>query len=206
VAALGPLADYIVVNVSSPNTPGLRNLQRRDEITRLLQAVQEARHDLATGNPPILVKVAPDLDDAEIADLAEAALATGVDGMIVSNTTIARPDTLKSRRAKETGGLSGKPLFAPSTRVLAEMYRLTKGRLTLIGTGGVFSGADAYEKIRAGASLVQLYTALVYGGPKLVGEIKRDLAAALRADGFTSIASAVGSGVAGTAGGRRNVG
>jgi dihydroorotate dehydrogenase len=187
VAAVAPLADYVVVNVSSPNTPGLRALQRRDALASLLGRLTELR-----GKTPLVVKVAPDLTPDEREDIAEVTLTQKVDGLIVSNTTVARPE-LRSRYRDETGGLSGAPLFAPSTEALREFHRLTGGQLLLIGCGGVASGADAYAKIRAGASLVQLYTALIYRGPGLVTEIKRDLAAALRRDGFASISAAVGA-------------
>ncbi len=163
-----------------------------------------ARGALAGPKPPLLLKVAPDLDATEIEDLAAASLAARIDGMIVSNTTIARPATLRSLHARETGGLSGQPLFEPSTRVLAAMYRQTGGRLPLVGVGGISSGAQAYEKIRAGASLVQLYTGLVYGGPALIGRIKQELARCLRRDGFASVAAAVGSGAVERAEGDRH--
>ena len=186
------LADYLVVNVSSPNTPGLRDLQARGTLDALLNRVLTARE--ASGKrPPLLVKIAPDLTAAERADIASVALATGIDGIIASNTTIARPAELVSPRAKESGGLSGKPLFAPSTALLGEMYRLTGGKLPLIGVGGVASAHDAYAKIRAGASLVQLYTALVFGGPSLLNHIKTGLAALLRRNGFASVGEAVGA-------------
>jgi dihydroorotate dehydrogenase len=186
------LADYLVVNVSSPNTPGLRDLQRRAVLEDLLRQLLAAREQ--TGSPvPLLVKIAPDLTPGERADIAAVALATGIDGLVVSNTTVARPPGLKSRHAKEAGGLSGKPLLAPSTALLAEMYRLTGGRLPLIGVGGVAGAGDAYAKIRAGASLVQLYTALVFAGPALLDDIKAGLALRLRRDGFASLAAAVGS-------------
>lgn len=185
------LADYIVVNVSSPNTPGLRNLQARAILEELLRGVVAARVQTGT-NPPLLVKIAPDLTDAECADIATVALATGIDGMILSNTTIARPPGLRSAAASEAGGLSGRPVLEPSTRILAAMYRLTEGRLPLIGVGGIASAADAYVKIRAGASLVQLYTGLVFGGPRLLADIKSGLAELLRRDGFNSITEAVG--------------
>jgi dihydroorotate dehydrogenase len=139
------------------------------------------------------LKLSPDLAPADAGDVAQVALAGGVDGLIVGNTTTSRPPDLRSRHARETGGLSGRPLFALSTELLRQLYRLTEGRLPLIGVGGVASGGDAYAKIRAGASLVQLYTALIYQGPGLVGRIKRDLAACLRADGFASVAAAVGA-------------
>jgi dihydroorotate dehydrogenase len=196
VQAMGPLADYLVVNVSSPNTPGLRDLQRKPSLLALIAALKSARALVAAPDPPpLLLKIAPDLSAAERAEIAEAALETGLDGMIVSNTTVARPAVLRSSHAREAGGLSGKPLFAPSTALLAEMWRLTRGQIPLIGVGGVASGADAYAKIRAGASLVQLYTALIYEGPGLVHRIKRDLAGFLARDGFASIADAVGADV-----------
>jgi dihydroorotate dehydrogenase len=194
VTALAPLVDYLVVNVSSPNTPGLRELQRKNRVTALLEKLLAARASVMPSNPPpLLVKIAPDLTAAERADLAAAALATRIDGLIIANTTVARPATLVSPEAHEPGGLSGRPLFAPSTALLAEMYRLTSGKVPIIGVGGIASGADAYEKIRAGASLVQLYTALVYRGPGLVQRIKLELAALLVRDGFASLAEAIGS-------------
>jgi dihydroorotate dehydrogenase len=186
------LADYLVVNVSSPNTPGLRDLQRRARLEALLSRLIAAR-DTSGRRTPLLLKIAPDLTPAERCGIAEVAVAAGIDGLVVANTTVERPAGLRSRAASETGGLSGKPLFAPSTALLAEMHRLTEGRLPLVGVGGVASAADAYAKIRAGASLVQLYTALVFSGPALVGRIERDLARLLRADGFGSIAEAVGA-------------
>jgi len=186
-AALAALADYLVVNVSSPNTPGLRDLQRRDALTALIAKVNAVR-----GKTPLLVKVAPDLSGAEREEIAAVVMGEAVDGLIVGNTTVARPH-LKSRHRAEAGGLSGAPLFGPSTEVLADFHRLTRGRVTLVGCGGVSSGAEAYAKIRAGASLVQLYSALVYRGPGLVAEIKRDLAARLKADGYQRVSEAVGS-------------
>ncbi len=197
VRALGPYADYLVVNISSPNTPGLRALQMRAVLAPLLDAVETARRALGRAPgvppPPLLVKIAPDLSEEERADIAAVALDHGVGGLIVSNTTVSRPPGLAGPHAGEAGGLSGRPLFALSTAVLADMYRLTGGRLPLVGVGGIAGGADAYAKIRAGASLVQLYTGLVYQGPGLVGAIKRDLAAALAADGFAHVADAVGA-------------
>ena len=190
--ALAPLADYLVVNVSSPNTPGLRALQGRAPLVALLAAVRGAL-DAVGARTPLLLKIAPDLSEADRVDIAEVALDGRVDGLIVSNTTLARPPSLRSAAAAEAGGLSGRPLLAPSTAVLADMYRLTEGRLPLIGVGGIASAEDAYAKIRAGASLVQLYTALVYQGPGLIGRIKRGLAARLRIDGFARLADAVGT-------------
>lgn len=188
---LAPLADYVTVNISSPNTPGLRGLQNRSELDQLLAAVMGARASLER-RVPLLVKIAPDLDEQACADIASLALAHGIDGLIVSNTTIARPDTLQSPHRGETGGLSGKPLFAPSTEILRTMRRLTKGKLLLVGVGGIASGEDAWRKIRAGASLVQLYTALTYEGPGLVRRIKQDLLACMQRDGITNLADAIG--------------
>jgi dihydroorotate dehydrogenase len=194
VEALAPHADYLVVNVSSPNTPGLRALQSRNELTVLLDRVSSALAEAVPRNaPPLLLKVAPDLSEDDIADIAAVALEMKLGGLIATNTTIARPQGLRGRHRDEAGGLSGRPLLGPSTGVLAGLYRETGGRLPLIGLGGVASGADAYAKIRAGASLVQLYTALIYRGPALIGAIKRDLVALLRRDGFTSIRAAVGA-------------
>jgi dihydroorotate dehydrogenase len=187
-----PFADYLVVNVSSPNTAGLRDLQARAQLEALLRPILEAR-DQAAAAPPLLVKIAPDLTPEQCCDIAEVALATRVDGLIVSNTTTARPPGLRSRYAGEAGGLSGRPLFAASTAVLGDMHRLTKAKLPLIGVGGVGSAADAYAKIRAGASLVQLYTALVFEGPALIGRIKRGLAELLARDGCRSVSEAVGA-------------
>jgi len=192
VRRAAPYADYLVVNVSSPNTPGLRDLQARAPLEELLRGVLAARAEAGV-DPPLLIKIAPDLSPAECADIAAVALAAGIDGIIVANTTVARPPDLRSQAAGEPGGLSGRPLFASSTAILSEMYRLTEGRLPLIGTGGVAGAADAYAKIRAGASLVQLYTALVFAGPALLGEIKAGLAGLLVRDGFRSVADAVGA-------------
>jgi dihydroorotate dehydrogenase len=195
VATLAPVVDYLVVNISSPNTPGLRDLQRKSEATRLVEHLLAARAKAVPRNPPpLLLKIAPDLTPGDRDDLAALALSGGIDGLVIANTTVARPE-LQSRHAPEPGGLSGKPLFQPSTQLLAEMYEKTGGKVPLIGVGGISSGRDAYEKIRAGASLVQLYTALIYEGPPLIRRIKRELIALLRRDGFLSVAAAVGSAV-----------
>jgi dihydroorotate dehydrogenase len=188
---LGPLASYVTVNISSPNTPGLRGLQNKSELNELLTALIEARSTLARAMP-LLVKIAPDLDDQACADIAELASSHGIEGLIVTNTTIARPPNLRSGNARESGGLSGEPLFAASTEMLRRMRRLTKGTVGLIGVGGIRTGADAYAKIRAGASLVQLYTALAYDGPALIGQIKRQLLHLMEQDGHADIAAAIG--------------
>ncbi len=194
IGKLATLADYLVINVSSPNTPGLRSLQGREPLQSLLATVLAARTQAVPENPPpLLLKIAPDLSDQDKSDIAEVALATGIDGLIATNTTIARPEGLKDGNASEAGGLSGRPLFAPSTRVLSEMYQLTAGKIPLIGVGGIASGADAYAKIRAGASLVQFYSAMVYHGPGLVQTIKADLAGLIKAGGFSSISQAIGA-------------
>ena len=190
--ALAALADYLVVNVSSPNTPGLRALQDRAPLMELLGAIRAALAETAA-KPPLLLKIAPDLAPDDRRDIADVVMEIGMDGVIATNTTIDRPAGLGDPCRDEAGGLSGRPLMAPSTALLADMYRLTEGRVPLIGVGGVASGADAYAKIRAGASLVQLYTALVFQGPGLVNRIKRDLAHLLRRDGFASVTDAVGA-------------
>ncbi|RED48031.1 quinone-dependent dihydroorotate dehydrogenase [Aestuariispira insulae] len=192
---LAPFADYLVINVSSPNTPGLRALQDPSELIGLIQAVRRERDAVARErNLPVLVKIAPDLNDEDVAEICNLALEQALDGMIVSNTTIARPESLHHQDvARETGGLSGKPVFGPSTEMLRKVYIGTEGKIPLIGVGGVASGRDAYEKIRAGASLVQLYTALVFHGPALIPAIKRELAECLKRDGFASVQEAVGA-------------
>ncbi|XP_064641582.1 dihydroorotate dehydrogenase (quinone), mitochondrial-like isoform X1 [Lineus longissimus] len=196
VRKFGELADYLVINVSSPNTPGLRDMQGRKQLEELVTKVVEARNLLKCDpKPPLLVKIAPDLTEKDKTDIAAvvARPKSGVDGLIVSNTTIARPDTLRSKNKVETGGLSGQPLKKMSTQTISDMYRLTQGRLPIIGVGGVGSGDDAYEKIRAGASLVQLYSAMAYEGPPVVQRIKSELGANLTKDGFSSVKGAVGA-------------
>jgi dihydroorotate dehydrogenase len=194
LCGLYPLADYIAVNVSSPNTPGLRRLQHGGHLDALLAALIDARRELAEGRPkPLLLKIAPDLEVEEERAIAEAALAAGIDGLIVANTTLDRPQSLRSQHRHEEGGLSGAPLLARSTAQLQRIYRLTGDRLPLIGVGGIASAADAYAKIRAGASALQLYTALIYQGPDVVLRILTDLAARLARDGHAQLAAAVGS-------------
>jgi dihydroorotate dehydrogenase len=185
------VGDYVTVNVSSPNTPGLRDLQAADRLAALLEA---SRQGLARAGRtiPVVVKIAPDLHHDALGPIIETALGAGVSGLIVSNTTIARPDTLRSRHRGETGGLSGAPLFAPATAMLRAAARIASGRLVLIGAGGVASGADAYAKIRAGATLVQIYSAMAYAGPALPARILGELAALLARDGFRRVEEAVG--------------
>ncbi len=184
------LVSYITINISSPNTPGLRALQSRESLAELINRCIEARGGDKT---PMLVKVAPDLVEADVEDIAAVALESGIDGLIVSNTTITRPETLRSPHKAETGGLSGAPLFEASTDMLRRFHARAGHQMPLIGVGGIASGADAYAKIRAGASLVQLYSSLVYEGPGLVARIKTDLVKLLKRDGFSSIAEAVGA-------------
>ncbi|TAN48218.1 MAG: quinone-dependent dihydroorotate dehydrogenase [Rhodospirillales bacterium] len=194
IILLAPLAGYLVVNISSPNTPGLRALQGRDALTTLLGRVRTTlKMTMPEDTPPLLVKVAPDLMAEDRKDIAEVAMANGIDGLIVSNTTIARQQGLRSKFATEAGGLSGQPLFKPSTEVLADFYRLTQGKMPLVGVGGIASGADAYAKIRAGASLVQVYSAMIYRGPGIAERIKRELYLLLRRDGFSHVQEAVGA-------------
>ena len=187
------LADWFTLNISSPNTPGLRALQTRAALEELLGRAAETRDTLlATGAVPLFLKVAPDLDDAEIEAVVETVLAFGISGIIVANTTISRPG-LRSPLSGETGGLSGAPLRDLAQSVLGRFSDAAAGRLPLIGVGGIASGADAYVRIRAGASAVQLYSALVYAGPGLAVRLGRDLAARLRADGFRTLTEAVGA-------------
>jgi dihydroorotate dehydrogenase len=191
LAAFASVASYITVNVSSPNTPGLRDLQARSELERLVARLGETRAELARP-VPLLVKIAPDLDRDALADIVEVCLAGGVDGIIVSNTTVSRPP-LRSRFAGEAGGLSGRPLFDLSTRTLAATWRLVGGRIPLIGVGGIDSADAAWAKITAGASLVQLYTALAFEGPDLVTAIRHGLSRRLDEHKLSSIAEAVGT-------------
>jgi dihydroorotate dehydrogenase len=197
IEAVAPYADYLVANISSPNTPGLRAMQGReilaDMIDRVLKARARAVPD-ADKRPPLIVKIAPDLDDGERADIAAVILDTGVDGLTVANTTIQRPSEMTDSQTHEAGGLSGAPLFPIALEIIGDMYSRTDGKVPIIGCGGVASGADAYAMIRAGASLVQLYTALVFHGPGLIPRIKRELTELLKQDGFASVKDAVGSG------------
>lgn len=188
---LYPQVDYITANISSPNTPGLRNLQAADELQKLVRGLHAARDGLGV-RKPIFVKIAPDNDDAALEAIAQVALEEKLDGLIVSNTTIDKSWVAGHRYANEQGGLSGRPLMVPSTEVLRKIYRLTEGKIPLIGVGGIASAEDAYEKILAGASAVQLYTALVYQGFGLVEKINRGLVELLARDGFVNIKKAVG--------------
>ena len=191
VRKMAPLADYLTINISSPNTPGLRALQDRAALDALLGAVMAARAD-SIAQPPIFLKVAPDLLPEDVADIAASCLDHGVDALSVSNTTISRPP-LRSKFAGETGGLSGAPLHDLSLDVLRAFYAVLGTRLPLIGVGGISSAEQAYARICAGAALVQIYSALVYEGPWLAARINAGLKALLRRDGYTHISQAIGS-------------
>lgn len=196
VKKLGCFGDYLVINVSSPNTPGLRAMQGRQQLTDLVDQVVATRDILpCSPKPPVLIKIAPDLSPADKEDIAAVVMRakSGVGGIIVTNTTISRPESLQGAHKAETGGLSGQPLKDMSTNTVREMYALTKGQMPIIGVGGVSSGQDAYEKIRAGASLVQLYTAFAYEGPPLISKVKRELEDLLKRDGFSCVSEAVGA-------------
>lgn len=187
--AFAPVADYVTVNISSPNTPGLRDLQGDKELADLLGAIAAERE---ADDPPVFLKVAPDLDPAAPGRIVEAVSRHGLAGIIVSNTTISRPP-LRSRHAAEAGGLSGAPLRDLAQQRLREFHAVTQGAVPLIGVGGIASAEDAWARIRAGASLVQLYSAMVYAGPGIARQITRGLERLMRRDGFASIADAVGS-------------
>jgi len=192
VTRFAAIADYLTVNISSPNTPGLRDLQERSALNDLLTRVEEARRAAARPTP-ILVKIAPDLDDAAVAAIVDATIAAGIDGIIVTNTTVARVGLNETRRAKEEGGLSGRPLFRRSTVILAKARKRAGNRLVLVGVGGVDSAETAWSKIAAGADLIQLYTGMVYAGPRLPARILAGLAERLDRERVASIADVVGS-------------
>ena len=196
IETFAPVASYFTVNVSSPNTPGLRNLQQAAALDELLAKVIDARERVRqnAGDSPVLLKIAPDLSLAELDDVVHIARSRRVDGMIVANTTIGRPSTLREQsRAREQGGLSGRPLFRLSTRMVAETYVRAEGAFPLIGVGGIDSGGAALTKIRAGASLIQLYSSLIYKGLGLVDAIKNDLSSTLLRTGRDSLSEIVGA-------------
>ena len=194
VEKLSGLVDFYTVNISSPNTPGLRALQGKASLRELIDRVAAARRAFAK-DTPVFLKIAPDLTDQDKSDIASVLLETALDGLIVSNTTVDRPASLIGRSASEKGGLSGKPLFAPSTKLLREFRHTIGDAKPLIGVGGISSAEDAYEKIRSGASLVQLYTALIYEGPMLIPHIVKGLDRLLKQDGFENIRDAIGAAV-----------
>ncbi|KAJ2951220.1 hypothetical protein O0L34_g5616 [Tuta absoluta] len=194
------VADYFVINVSSPNTPGLRSLQNKKNLQELLTEVNNTRESIFMFNgqkPPLFLKLSPDLTLEEMWDVAYVVTSkkSKVDGLIISNTSIDRSCLVNKEFSGESGGVSGKPLTDKSTEMIRTMYKLTKGRIPIIGVGGIFTGQDAYEKILAGASAVQIYTALIYHGPPVVTKIKSELAELLERDGYKSVNEAVGKGV-----------
>lgn len=196
IKMLGPMADYLTINISSPNTPGLRDLQRREPLLELLSTIKDERKK-ACGNhpPPILVKLAPDLDESQCEELAGTVIDAGIDGIILTNTTLDRPNALNEGFREEKGGLSGQPLTDKSTNIIRTFYRLTNGAIPIVGIGGVSNGQQAYDKIKAGANLVQLYTSLVFKGPSVAYYVNSELSHLLKTDGFTNISQAVGADV-----------
>jgi len=189
VASVAPYVDYIVINVSSPNTPGLRDLQGEERLRAILRSIAVA----VPSRPPLLVKLAPDLAAEAVESVVETCVDEGADGLIISNTTISRPASLISQHAKESGGLSGAPLFDLSTDMLRRAARLGRGRLALVGVGGVFSGKDILTKLRAGASVVQIYSSFAYEGPALIPRLKRELLECLDREGFENVTAAIGA-------------
>lgn len=190
------LADYLVINVSSPNTPGLRNLQNKKELEELLENVMLARNRLPLmQRRPIFLKLAPDISSEGIIDIATVVMKDKcrVDGLIIANTTLDRNDLQNASNANEAGGLSGPPLRSKSTQLIAKLYHLTNGRIPIIGVGGISSGIDAFEKLEAGATYLQLYTSFIYHGPPRISRIKQELCQILKARGFKSVNEAVGS-------------
>jgi len=193
IEKLGSFGNYITINISSPNTPGLRDLQLRGRIETLVKKIQSKQNEIKQlNNKPIFIKISPDLEDEQLRDIALMSLANNVNGLIISNSTLKRPKTLISMYKSEVGGLSGKPIFLDSTLILKKMYSLTNGQIPLIGVGGISNGYECYEKIKAGASLVQLYTALVYQGPKIIDSILKELNSLVLTDGFKNISEVIG--------------
>jgi len=193
IEKLGEYGNYITINISSPNTPGLRDLQLRGRIEALVKKIQSKQFEIKQlNNKPIFIKISPDLDDEQLRDIALMALANNINGLIISNSSINRPKTLISNHKNELGGLSGKPIFIDSTIILKKMYSLTNGQIPLIGVGGVSNGYECYEKIKAGACLVQLYTALTFHGPKIITDILTELNNLVLTDGYKNISEVVG--------------
>ena len=190
------LANYITINISSPNTVGLRDLQLRGKIENLIKQVVLKREKIdSLTKIPIFIKISPDLNDDQLRDIALISLANNIDGLIITNTTINRPNNLLSKNKNFKGGLSGKPLFQASNKILKKMYNLTNGQIILIGVGGISSGSDCYEKIKSGASLVQLYSALTFSGPSLISKIKKELVDLIKTDGYKNITDLIGKSV-----------
>ena len=193
IEKFGNYGNYITINISSPNTPGLRDLQLRGRIENLVKKIQKKQDEVNKfDNKPIFIKISPDLDDEQLRDIALMSLANNVKGLIISNSSIKRPSSLVSVYKNEVGGLSGKPIFLDSTIILRKMYSLTNGQIPLIGVGGITNGHECYEKIKSGASLVQLYTSLVFQGPKLIDSIIRELNGLILTDGYKNISEVIG--------------
>ncbi len=193
---LGDLASYITINISSPNTQGLRDLQLRGKIEKLIKKIIDKRDEIKNiNNKPILIKISPDLNEDQLRDIALISLANNIDGLILTNSTIKRESNLISINKGKKGGLSGKPLYDNSNIILKKMYNLTNGQIPLIGVGGISSGKDCYEKIKSGACLVQLYTALVYSGPSLINRMKSDLIDLIKTDGYKNVSEVIGKSV-----------
>ncbi len=194
--SLNNLSSYITINISSPNTKGLRDLQLRGNIENFIKKINKKKSEIESINKkPLLIKISPDLNDDQLRDIALISLSNNVDGLILTNTTVKRPNNLKSKIIPEFGGLSGKPLFSISNDIQKKIYNLTNGQIPLIGVGGISSGIECYEKIKSGASLVQLYTALVYFGPLVVNKIKYELKYLIKTDGYKNVSEAIGKSV-----------
>ena len=193
---LGNLASYITINISSPNTEGLRDLQLRGNIENLIKKIVSKRDEIEIINKkPVFIKISPDLNDDQLRDIALISLANNIDGLILTNTTTNRPNNLLSKNKKNKGGLSGRPLFEDSNNILRKMYKLTNGQIILIGVGGITNASDCYQKIKSGASLVQLYTALTFSGPNLISKIKNELIDLIKTDGYRNISEVIGKSV-----------
>ncbi len=194
IKELAPHADYLTVNISSPNTPGLRNLQEKEPLTDLIKAMRKAMHLVCPDHPPaILIKLAPDLDEKQQEEIAQTLIENQIGGVILSNTTLDRPSTLPPTFSAQKGGLSGAPVRDKSTDIIRNFYKLTKGKLPIIGVGGISNAQHAYDKIKAGASLVQLYTGMIYQGPDIANNINKGLLELLDNDGFDHISEAIGA-------------
>ncbi len=193
---LGSVASYITINISSPNTEGLRDLQLRKNLENLIKKIVKKREEIESINKkPVFIKISPDLNEDQLRDIALISLANNIDGLILTNTTTFRPNNLLSKNKLNNGGLSGKPLFKNSNNILRKMYNLTNGQIILIGVGGISNGSDCYEKIKSGASLTQLYTALTFSGPLLISRIKNELIDLIKTDGYKNISEVVGKSV-----------
>ncbi len=193
IKELAPLADYLTVNISSPNTPGLRNLQQKEALSELIERMQNTLSEVCQDNAPsLLIKLAPDLTEEQQKEIAETLVHAKIDGIILSNTTLDRPDSLPKEFREQTGGLSGTYVREKSTAVIRNFYKLTDGNIPIIGVGGISTAEHAYEKIKAGASLVQLYTGMIYQGPDIANQINAGLIDLLEKDGYSSIKDAIG--------------